>query len=300
MSGCQLPSHVVIVILRLTILSLGTTLTLFCAMLQTAYEGGHHSHYSHSTHSHEGPARSPRAADKLVREIQEAIALLGGVAGGAASGAAAAGSFHRGGGRSGLADLGFPTFEPQDLAAPGGGAAAHLWNFGPGERAGDPRSSYLMMGGSRGAGGGGPPSPPLNLQGFLRSSGMGEHVGGNTPILEDFSYPLVSSPALLGALAADAMELPQRLSSLETPGGAILCFHCEILPAQRMRQCCLLCCSFATPLRTQVQRHVREAIIRVGSTACRSQAFSSTRFLTVMQMGACSYENATNWHDITT
>ncbi|BDA44385.1 hypothetical protein COCOBI_05-5690 [Coccomyxa sp. Obi] len=188
---------------------------------QTAYEGGHHSHYSHSTHSHEGPARSPRAADKLVREIQEAIALLGGAAGGAAGGSAAAGSFHGGSGRSGLADLGFPAFEPHDLAVPAGGAAAHLWNFGSADRAGEPRSTYMMMGGPRGnGGGGGPPSPPLNLQGFLRSSGMGEHVGGNTPILEDFSYPLVNSPALLSGLGADALEMSQQLPSLDAPGGS--------------------------------------------------------------------------------
>ncbi len=217
-------------------------------VLQTAYEGGHHSHYSHSTHSHEGPARSPRAADKLVREIQEAIALLGGAAGGAPGGPAAPGSFHSGGGRSGLADLGFPAFEPRDLAVSAGGTAAHLWNFGAAERAGDPRSSYLMMGGLRGSSGGGgdgPPSPPLNLQGFLRASGMGEHVGGNTPILEDFGYPLVNSPALLNGLGADALEMSQRLPSLEPPGGAILCIHRDALLTQCMRHCCLLCCEFA-------------------------------------------------------
>ena len=63
---------------------------------QTAYEGHQHSHASHSTVSHDGgaPSRgrasaaaalgsplsdmhSPARAQKLVREIQEAVALLG-------------------------------------------------------------------------------------------------------------------------------------------------------------------------------------------------------------------------------
>lgn len=146
-----------------------------------------------------------------MREIQEAIALLGGA--GAAAGAAS-GSFPRG---RGLADLGFPAFEPRDLAAPLSSAGG-LWEFGAPQRGG----SY-PIGCHRGAGGGAEPphSPPLNLQGFLRggSAGLGEHVGGNTPILEDFSYPLVNSPALLSGLGADGLDLSTRLNSLDGPGG---------------------------------------------------------------------------------
>ncbi len=148
-----------------------------------------------------------------MREIQEAIALLGGA--GAAAGAAS-GSFL--GGRGAAAELGFPAFEPRDLAAPPGGG----WGFGPPERSSG--GSYHGSGGGRGAGGA-PHSPALNLHGFLRggSAGLGEAVGGNTPILEDFSYPLVSSPALLSGLGADGLDLSHRLSSLEGPGGESRC-----------------------------------------------------------------------------
>lgn len=164
-----------------------------------------------------------------MREIQEAIALLGGAGAAEAAAAAAAASGGFPGGRS-LADLGFPSFEPHDLALPSSGSAAtgmaNLWGVlgsGGGHRGG---SYPAGRGGSAAAAGvtGAAGSPQLNLQSFMRggSTGLGERVGGNTPILEDFGYPLVNSPALLTGIGSDALDLSNRLPSLENPGGE----HC--------------------------------------------------------------------------
>ncbi len=184
---------------------------------QTAYEGHQHSHASHHSHStvtHEGPPsrgraaavalsshvadmHSPAHAQKLVREIQEAVALLGG-----AGAAAARGRGGRGGVGGALfpragtpAELGFPAFEPRDLAAERGAAGA-LWDGGnaPGRLPGFAGAQAAAAAAAAVAGAG--PSPTLSLQEFLQRSGAAaERVGGNTPLLDDdFDCALVDAP----------------------------------------------------------------------------------------------------------
>jgi hypothetical protein len=171
---------------------------------QTAYEG-HHSHHS-SHHSHEGlpgahhshDLHTPRKAQKLVREIQEAIALLNGGRGGVPFAP----------GLRSVGDLSFPSFDAADLTA----GALH-WEG----------SSKLFPIGLRmagGCGGGGQPSPTLSQ--FLRtgSNSLGDRMGGSTPFLDE-DFALVDSPGLLSGSAADAFNLSNN--RLPSPG-------CEMPP----------------------------------------------------------------------
>lgn len=185
---------------------------------QTAYEG-HHSHHSRSSNrsTHNGSGglggvaaadlHSPRKAQKLVREIQEAIALLGGA--GASAGAPGRAAFVGGGGSSRLlGDLGFPAFDPRDLTA--SGASRHSHQQWEGSSRHLPTSTTRMTSNA---------SPTLNLQDFLRSgsNNLGERIGGNTPFLDE-DFTLVDSPALLSGPAGDAFEFATRLPSFEAPG----------------------------------------------------------------------------------